>query len=165
MNHSTTRHFRFIPFALLLLVAWSCLSLRPVQAQQQRLIDGSNPQDILEIAKGHGSAVWETSGNSNPVIRGRMNGTLYFVLFSGCNNGKNCKEIGLITFFAGEKISLRNVNKWNKENLYGKLYFGEDGVLNLKMAVNLNYGVSWKNLDDTFVWWRIVLNDLTSSPC
>ena len=38
-------------------------------------------------------------------------------------------------------------------------YLDTDGDMILKLAVNIEYGVSSKNLEDSFMWWQIALRN------
>ena len=49
------------------------------------------------------------------------------------------------------------MNAWNRDRRFGKAYIDADGDIAIEMDVNLWGGVTPKNLDDTFDWWRIVL--------
>jgi hypothetical protein len=124
------------------------------------LVDGSDPDTILEIAKGYGSAVLDVDGVGDPKISGRMAGQAYSVFFYGCTEGKNCSSIQFTTYFAGQRPDAVTVSQWNDENRFGTLYLDKDGDLAVDMDVNLFGGVTRKNLDDTFDWWRVVLDEV-----
>jgi hypothetical protein len=61
------------------------------------------------------------------------------------------------------KASLDEVNKFNSEKVFGVVYIDKDGDVNVDMPVNLAHGVSRKNLDDSFDWWRLVLRDVVAA--
>jgi Putative bacterial sensory transduction regulator len=128
---------------------------RPVSAQD--LVTADNPEKILEIARGFGSAEMETDSDGSPRIRARMDGTLYTVFFYGCEDGKDCTTIQFWMFTDAPPNALVVVNDWNRDRRFGKAYIDKDGDVVIEMDVNLLGGVSAKNLDDTFDWWRIVL--------
>ncbi len=52
---------------------------------------------------------------------------------------------------------MEEINAWNRDKRFGKAYLDDDGDPALEMNVNLRYGVSRKNFDDTVDFWRIVL--------
>ena len=57
----------------------SCASLTQVAAQT--LIDGSDPEQIVNAARGYGSAQLTTDSDGDPRIRGRIDGTIYVIFF------------------------------------------------------------------------------------
>lgn len=125
------------------------------------LVDGTQPEEVLVIAKGFGLAELEKDDEGDPMITGRMQGIKYGVNFYGCVDNKACSTIQMTAFFDGEGVSVRNVNTWNTETRFGKAYIDEDGDAAIEMNVNLGYGVSRKNLEDTFDWWMLVLKEFT----
>jgi hypothetical protein len=122
------------------------------------LLDGSDPAAILRIAEGYGSAMLDVDSVGDPMITGRMGGQAYTVFFYGCEGGRDCSSIQFTTFFAGTRPDADVVSDWNNENRFGTLYLDADGDLAIDMDVNLFGGVTRKNLDDTFDWWRVVLD-------
>ena len=44
-----------------------------------------------------------------------------------------------------------------RDKKFGKAYLDQDGDPRLEMTVNLDYGVTQRNLDDTFDWWTKAL--------
>ncbi len=128
------------------------------QVSAQELIDAKNPQAILEIAKGFGSAKLGTDAEGDPLITGRIQGTKYGIYFYGCNSkGEDCDDIQFNAAWSGVKASLKDVNQWNAEKRYGKAYIDSEGDPVIQMTVNLDYGVSTGNFDDTFNWWSKAL--------
>lgn len=126
-------------------------------AQAQELITAGDTDAILNIAKGYGSAALETDSHNDPIIVGRINGTRYGVVFYGCNEGRDCKDIQFAAAWGGSQVSADAINAWNRDTKFGKASIDKDGDPKLLMSVNLRHGVSRKNLDDTFDWWEKVL--------
>ncbi|MDX5403520.1 MAG: YbjN domain-containing protein [Rhodobacterales bacterium] len=63
----------------------------PVLAQSATdLLDGSDPDAILSIAQGYGSAMLDVDSVGDPMIEGRIGGQAYTVFFYGCENGAGC---------------------------------------------------------------------------
>jgi hypothetical protein len=121
-------------------------------------VEADNPEKILQIARGFGSAELEKDTSGDPMIRGRLGGVRYNVYFYGCEKGKECDSIQFWTFIdAPETDLLVAVNDWNRDHRFGKAYIDADGDVAIELDVNLWGGVTPKNLDDTFDWWRVVL--------
>lgn len=120
-----------------------------------KLVTAADTETILEVAKGYGSAMLEEDDVGDPMISGRLEGHKYQVLWEGCDD-----ECSVMRFQAGwsdVEASSELINTWNAESLFGKAYLDDEGDPMVEMTVNLDYGVSRKNLDDTFEWWREVL--------
>ncbi len=49
------------------------------------------------------------------------------------------------------------INEWNRTKRFGKAYLNEENNPRIEMNVNLDHGASWDDLDDTFDWWRIAM--------
>lgn len=131
-------------------------------AGAQSMVDATNPADVLEIAKGYGSAELKRGSDGDPLIEGRLNGRSYAVFFYGCKGGRNC---GSLQFYWGidkKNVALSSINDWNQGKRFGRAYVDKNGELALEMDVNLRHGVSRKNLDDTFDFWRLTVTSFYS---
>jgi hypothetical protein len=145
------------PVSLFALAAIAGLFAPVPSALAQDLVMADNPQKILEIARGYGSAELETDNSGDPRIRARMDGTAYSILFFGCEAGANCTSIQFWTYLPPPADPIVAVNVWNRDLRFAKAYVDGDGDVVIEMDVNLWGGVAAKNLDDTFDWWRAVL--------
>lgn len=144
-------------FLLVFLVGVLCAG-HTAQADEQ-LVDGSDPQVILKIAKGFGSARLAKDSLGDPMIRGKIDGMQYLVLFYGCKNAEECDSIQFRASWSQQDIEMEALNEWNKANRFGKGYLDANGDPTLEMTVNLKWGVSPENLENTFEWWEIIVKD------
>lgn len=145
------------------IIASVSFAATPALAQSQT-IDARNPQQIAEIARGFGSAELDKDNNGDPRITARMNGVRYQVRFLGCKENKNCTHIIFRAGWNDVKATLEEVNKHNASKVFGVVYIDSDGDVNVDMPVNLaNGGVTRRNLDDSFDWWRLVLRDVVNT--
>lgn len=135
----------------------SSLLLAGASPALAQLVDATNPSRIYEIAKGFGSAELDKDSQGDPRITGRIDGTKYGIYFYGCSNGRDCDDIQFSAGWSGAKVTLDDVNRWNRQKRYGKAYLDRDGDPRLEMVVNIDYGVSSKNLEDSFSWWMKAL--------
>lgn len=138
-------------------VVATCLSAFPSYADQ--LISGSKPSDILDVAKGFGSAELTKDSEGDPKIVGRIDGTKYAVYFYGCSNGANCTNVVFTSSWSGYSVSLDDVNKWNMTKKFGRAFLDSDRDPNIDMAVNLRSGVTKGNLEATFSWWQTAVKE------
>lgn len=135
------------------LVACGILSVFTQASWAENLITAKNPGAILNVAKGYGSATLKKDSRNDPLIVGRIDNTRYSVIFQGCKANRDCKEITISAAWGGVKVSMSEINAWNRDKKFGKAYLDNDGDPTLEMTINLKYGVSQENLDDTFDWW------------
>lgn len=126
----------------------------------QELVDGSDPVRILEMAQGHGSAELGKDSVGDPMVTGRLSNIHYVIFFYGCNDaGKQCDSLQFRASWSVDGVSQDLMNEWNRTKRFGKAYLNEEGNARIEMNVNLDYGVSAENLNDTFDWWRIALEE------
>ncbi|MBY6186481.1 YbjN domain-containing protein [Marinobacter hydrocarbonoclasticus] len=121
------------------------------------LVDATDPSEIVNLARGFGSASLDIDGEGDPMIIGRINGTKYAVYFYGCDDGRRCREIQFTAAWSGSNVSMSEINEWNETTRYGKAYLDSDGDPNIEMTVNLFKGVSRDNLEDTIDWWKVAM--------
>ncbi len=122
------------------------------------IVDATDPSAILNVAKGFGSATLETDSAGDPKISGRIDGVKYGIYFYGCNAGKACTDIQLAAGWSDVKVTLDKINEWNRTKRYGKAYLDKENDPMLELSVNINHGVSVKNLEDTFEWWKAIVD-------
>lgn len=128
-------------------------------ANAEQLITAQDPEVILEVAKGFGSANLDQDSSGDPRITGRIEGVKYGITFYGCKSGKECDDVVFVAAWSDTDVSLNEVNGWNLKKKFGKAYIDGDGDPRLEMAVNLEYGVSKENFEDTFDWWTTALKE------
>lgn len=149
---------RFGTIALGCALAWGAAF--PAQAQQ--LVDGSQIDEIVNIARGYGAATLETRSNGDPVIRGKIEGVAYQVIFSNCTDNANCEDFSFYAVFPGNKQTLEAINAWNRDKRFSKAYLDADLDAAIDFDINLEYGVSQRNLDAAFSVWSLVLEQFTT---
>jgi hypothetical protein len=126
-------------------------------ARADTLVTADDTAKILEIARGFGSAELEVEEDGSPRIRARMGGQRYMVYFYGCEGGKDCASVQFWTYISAPADPYAAANDWNSRRRFGNAYIDREGDLSVTMDVNLWGGVSVKNLDDSFDWWRVIL--------
>ncbi len=128
-----------------------------VASAADEIVAATNPDKIFEIAKGYGNATLDTDSQGDPKIIGRVEGIKYGIYFYGCKDGKACTDIQFNAAWSGTQANLKLLNEWNRTRRFGKAFLDKDGDPVLQLSVNLDHGVTRKNLEDTFDWWvRIV---------
>lgn len=130
-------------------------------ASAQTVIDGSDPQAILDLARGFGSAALETDAVGDPLLQGRIEGNVYSVYFYGCESNANCDKVLFSATWDVDSHSLDAVNAFNKNAIFGRAYVDDQGDYVIEMTVNLAHGVTRANLDDTFVVWSDLMREFS----
>jgi hypothetical protein len=128
-------------------------------ANAAELLDATQPEKILAVASGFGSATLERDSDGDPLIIGRIEGSKYGIFFYGCTDGADCQDIQFHAAWGGVETSLEELNEWNRSMRFGTAYLDGENDPALQMTVNLDFGVSPLNLDDTFAWWARAMKD------
>jgi hypothetical protein len=144
---------------VLKLLAVASLGVAPTALAAQSLVDATDPAAIAEIARGYGAVEVTTDAVGDPMLRGRMEGVQYLVLFYGCEAGRNCTNIQFQAAWVNNgSTTEQDLEAWNRDNRFGKAHMDAEYDPIIQWDVNLFGGVSRANLDDTFDWWRVVLD-------
>lgn len=126
----------------------------------QQLITGDPPEAILSVAQAYGDASMDTDDLGDPMIVGTIDGIRYVGYFYGCTKGGHgCSSLQLRATWSVDYVSLEHINEWNRTTRFGKAYIEADGDAALEMEINLDFGVTRDNLNDTFDWWRIGITE------
>jgi hypothetical protein len=131
-------------------------------AQAQTMIDGSQVDEIVNIARGYGSAALEQQSNGDPKIAGRIEGVSYQVFFMNCTDNAKCEDLNFYAGFLDNKQTLEVINAWNRDKRFGKAYLDSDLDAVIEWDVNLEHGVSRANLDAAFNLWSLILDQYTT---
>jgi hypothetical protein len=133
-----------------------------ISAQAQAMIDGAQVDEILNIARGYGSASIESQSNGDPKISGKIEGVTYQVFFMNCTDNTNCEDLNFYAGFLDNKQTLEVINAWNRDKRFGKAYLDSDLDAVIEFDVNLEHGVSRDNLDAAFSLWSLILDQYTT---
>lgn len=140
---------KFPTFAL-----YSAFTLCAVPAMAAELVDATDPVRILNIARGFGSADLEKDSGGDPKIVGRIDGTRYHIYFYGCTNNKKCSSIQFRSAWLGKnRYTQSQMNEWNRTKRFASAYLDSDNDPVFELDMNLDYGVSPRNLEDSFSLW------------
>lgn len=131
-------------------------------AQAQTTLDGSQVDEILNIARGYGSATLEKQSSGDPKISGKIAGVTYQVFFMNCTNNTNCEDLNFYAGFLDNKPTLEVINAWNRDKRFGKAYLDSDLDAVVEFDLNLVHGVSRENLDSAFSLWTLILDQYTT---
>ena len=145
----------------LAIAAVTALSLT-APALSQNLIDGTDLDAVVNAARGFGAASLQEDDNG-PVIRGRIDGTPYFMFFRNCNDAKTtCDDFFLQAYFLKPVVDMDLVNAWNRDKRWIKVYYDSDQDAVLEMDVDLTGGVTGDNLDQAFSYWVLGIEQFSN---
>lgn len=123
------------------------------------IITANDVDAIVDIARGYGTARKTADDNGDPEVSGKLSGINYSIYFYGCNDHKDCTSVQFHAGWDVTDIKPDVLAKWNSENRFGSAYLDSGSNPIMEMDVNLDYGVTSDNLDDTFDIWRIIAED------
>jgi hypothetical protein len=127
------------------------------------LVDGTDPDVILAVARTFGSAQREIDDYGDPMVTGRIDGFYYSVLFYGCTDNANCNTIQFLAWWEDTNVTLDKINRWNRDTLFAEGYLTQDNRLTMTMSVSLVGGVTRENVEANFTEWRLLLADFSQS--
>jgi len=136
-----------------LLLGTTCSAL----AAGSTLIDGSDVDTILELARGYGNASLEKQDNGDPKIKGDIDGIVYAIYFMNCTAKTDCEDLNFYLGFLDLKPEPDVINAWNRDKRFGKAYIDNEGDAVVEMDLNLEHGVSKDNLDADLTVWQLVV--------
>ena len=133
-------------------------------AADATLLDGNSTDDILNLARGYGSATLGTQDSGAPKIFGKIEGQPYTIYFSSCNadTHKDCEDLDFYAGYLGVKPTADKVNSWNQNTRFARAYLDSDGDAGMDMDVNLVHGVTSDNLDSTMSLWAQLVKKYTA---
>ncbi len=126
-------------------------------AWSQTMVDGTNVDEIANVARGYGSVTMDKASNGDPMISGKIEGVSYYMFFRNCTDNANCEDLNFYAGFLDNKPTIDAINAWNRDKRFGKAYLDSDLDAVIEFDVNVEYGISDKNLDSTFSVWSLIL--------
>lgn len=149
------------PFAALAIASLSMSLPVPAPAQSQGYLPTA--EDVIAVARRYGLASEAEPGEDGQrYVDGETDdGLFYGVLLYGCGSDPFCDALEFFATFSGveDEGDYALVNEWNMTNRYGTAYRDEDGTVGVFMSVNLDFGVTRANFEDSFDIWQVVLGD------
>lgn len=128
-------------------------------ALTQEIVKTAEPDFVLEIAKGFGSASLDKDSSGDPMVTGRIQGVKYSVFFYGCKDGAGCRSIQFSTGYTDD-FSIERANEWNTKYRWIKAYSGDGS--NFKMDADFAGGVTRDYVEAQFATFDSFLSDIKS---
>lgn len=143
------------------MIAGGALALALTISAQAQTITGADTDEILNAARGYGSATLSEQSNGDPQITGKINGITYQVYFRNCTNGKDCEDLNFYLGFLDLKPTLEVINDWNFNKRFSRAYLDQDKDACVEMDLDLVKGVSPEYLDSQFALWNMVVGQFS----
>ncbi len=121
------------------------------------VVDATSPDRLLPFFAKFGSAELDRDDVGDPMIRGNINGIKYLVSFYGCTDNAACKNLTFTASWDVAGVTPETINEWNRAKRFGKAFLDVENDPVIQMSVNLDFGVTGGNFEDTVDWWRVVL--------
>ncbi len=126
----------------------------------QDILTLADPEIVLNVAKGFGSADMDKDNGGDPMVSGRIQGLKYAIYFYGCKEGQNCRSIQFSTGYT-DAWTIEKANEWNKKFRWIKAYENEGS--NFKMDVDFKGGITRQYLEEQFATWDSFIQDIKDS--
>jgi hypothetical protein len=126
---------------------------------QQTIVNATDPDAILTVARAHGSAVLSDDtmfpdGTGDPTIEVTTSSLTYYVRFRNCNDSHaKCEDLNFYAGFADIKPTLDQINAWNRDWRFGHAYVDADLDAVIEFDLDLEYGTTQDSLEAAFAIW------------
>ena len=139
------------------ILAGAALTLAMSVTAYARDLTASNVDDILNAARGYGSATLTTQSNGDPQITGKTDGITYQIYFRNCTDNKNCEDLNFYLGFLDVKPTLEVINDWNLNKRFSRAYLDQDQDACVEMDLDMVKGVNAEYLDSQIGLWTLVV--------
>ena len=133
-----------------------------VSSFAQATITGADTEEVLNAARGYGSATLTKQTNGDPQITGKIDGISYQVYFRNCTDNANCEDLNFYLGFLDLKPTLEVINDWNLNKRFSRAYLDPDKDACIEMDLDLVKGVSPEYLDSQFSLWNQILTQFAA---
>jgi hypothetical protein len=116
-----------------------------------------SPSEIADIVQECGfEADLRTFGDGRAAILSSSGGILFSIHLHG--DGERLDRVTTLQFSSsfGDKVTLEQVNRWNREKRFLKAYADDDGELCLEWDVVVSFAPA-AAIRECLEWWEIVL--------
>lgn len=137
--------------------AGGALALALTVSAQAQALTAANTDEILNAARGYGSATLTAQSNGDPQITGKVDGITYQIYFRNCTDNKNCEDLNFYLGFLDLKPKFEVINDWNMNKRFSRAYLDQDKDAVVEMDLDMVKGVSAEYLDSQIGLWTLVV--------
>ncbi|WP_375450461.1 YbjN domain-containing protein [uncultured Devosia sp.] len=139
-------------------LAGGALALALTVSAQAQALTGADVDEILNAARGYGSATLTTQANGDPQITGKTEGISYQIYFRNCTDNKKCEDLNFYLGFLDVKPTLEVINDWNLNKRFSRAYLDQDRDACVEMDIDMVKGISAEYLDSQISLWTLVVS-------
>lgn len=147
------------------ILAFALLAASPALAQRGQNADIINAVDIdeiMNIARGFGSASLSKDSQGDPLIRGKVNGLGYSIYFYDCTNGEKCKSIQFTSGFNFKNSNIKKMNDWNLKKRWVKARIDDEGDPVISMDIPMRHGIPRQSLESALSTWTDLMAEFAT---
>lgn len=128
---------------------------------RESLIDGHDPQRIVDLLRQWGHpAQLARDERGDPLIESEIEGSDYTIRFYLCTAQEPCRAMTFhARFDPAGTMTLEQINAWNRGAIAGTAHLDETMAVHLEYFVNLDGGVSARNIVETLNWWGVAVQE------
>jgi hypothetical protein len=124
------------------------------------LIDATDVDAILAVAKVYGDATASKDSHGDPIVKIKSKGNSWVIYFYGCSKGASCASVQFYYgFTATTKPTPAQINDWNKTKRWARAYIDDENDPNIVQDINLAGGVARPNFDASLSRWTDTIGD------
>ena len=138
-----------------LMIAAMCMALPGVAEAQ--MVQASRPQSVVDALQSGGyKAILSKDSTGDPKIESASSGARFFLNFYGCKSNINCTTVTFYAGWSGVKVTLDQINEWNKAKRFSRVYLDKDGDPVMEFDVDLDDGgMSQALFIDNVEFWEV----------
>ena len=126
--------------------------------------DARRPADVAALITSHGSSGALKKGDDGKAYFEGQVGNIYFdAHFQTCNDARTlCKTMLLGGSWTSKKLTVDQINRWNRWTLYCPAYLDSDNSPNLWYSIAVSGNTADADLADDLSTWMDCLHDFDS---
>jgi hypothetical protein len=140
------------------------LALVAVGAAQAASFDARRAGDMATVISAHGASGSLKKGDDGKVyFQGQVGNIFFDAHFQTCDDARTyCKTMLLAGSWDSKKVTVDQVNRWNRWTLYCPSYLDSDGSPNMWYSISLSSNTSESDVSNQLSTWMDCLHDFDS---
>ena len=145
-------------------IAGLALALTTAGAAHAASFDARRAADISAFVTSHGaSGALKKADDGKLYFDGQVGNTFFDVHFQTCDDARTyCKTMLLGASWDSKKLSVDQINGWNRWTLFCPAYLDKDGAPNIWYAIAVTGNTSEDDLTGPISTWMDCLHDFDS---
>ncbi|MGD9784023.1 MAG: YbjN domain-containing protein [Hyphomicrobiaceae bacterium] len=132
-------------------------------AADARSLSIADPEEVMNLARGYGSAVLKKDSQGDPMISCKADGLGYSIYFYNCKDGKDCTSIQWHSGFELKSpVKYGTINDWNSKKRFSRAVRDSDGDALIRMDMLFTGGTTSDNVDRNMDLWISLLKEFAA---